>query len=161
MPVWRSSDSPASWTLLNEGAKEKRQEKIGHVSRNLCSVNFPAPASTVYRVLCISNLPLLFSPSYLSTTIPPLLPPRLPSFTNTHFSWLMLFCFSFFVSQVRMLSLGVAKFTSSPYDKYKQRSNQSNVSEWESEGKHRWWCLVVSEHIISIELYIKKTKKNL
>jgi len=89
MPAWCSSDSPASWTLLNEGAEEKRKRKIGHVSHNLCSVNFPAPAKTVYRVLRISNLPLLFSNQNPCFTF---------SSHLSHFLWLMLFGFLFLLS---------------------------------------------------------------
>lgn len=100
MPVWRSSDSPASWTLLKEGAEEKRERKIGHILHNLCSVNFPAPASTVYRVLCISNLPLLLTPPpSISLKPQSLLYFILPPLT---FLWFMLFGF-FFSSSVFFL----------------------------------------------------------
>lgn len=75
--VWQ----PCILNPFKRGCRRKKEEKIGHVSHNLCSVNFPAPASTVYRVLRISNLPLLFSVFFhpiSQTTIPPLLFPPTP-----------------------------------------------------------------------------------
>lgn len=159
MPVWRSSDSPASWTLLKEGAEEKKGEKIGHVSHNLCSVNFPAHASTVYRVLRISNLPLLFS-------APPLPPPTHLSNHNPSFTFhpppslfvayvILIFSPVFFVSLVGMLSLGVAKFTSLHMTNTNKEANKSNMRWREKEGeKEQLWMF------ISLRTYMHRMKSH-
>ncbi len=93
--IWQ----PCILNPFKRGCRGKKGEKIGHVSHNLCSVNFPAHALTVYRVLRISNLRLLFSvPPHPTLSLKPqsllyfFLPP--PS----HFLWLMLFWFFFFQS---------------------------------------------------------------
>lgn len=73
--IWQ----PCILNPFKRGCRGKKGEKIGHVSHNLCSVNFPAHASTVYRVLRISNLRLLFSapPLISQTTILLFTPPSL------------------------------------------------------------------------------------
>lgn len=87
--IWQ----PCILNPFKRGCRGKKGEKIGHVSHNLCSVNFPAHASTVYRVLRISNLRLLFSapPRHLSNHNPSFTFPSHPP----HFLWLMLFRFFF------------------------------------------------------------------
>lgn len=156
MPVCRSSDSTASWTLLKESAEEKRK-KIGHISYNLCSVNFSSP-----RVDCLHSPAHLKPPSLVlcphisQTAILPLLFHPTP----LTFLWLMLFRFScfffllqfFFVSQVRMLSHGVAKFTSLRMTNTNKEGNKSNVRKKE-KGKKR-----PKEDVnVSLRTYVKNT----
>lgn len=128
MPVCRSSDSAASWTLLKESEEEKRM-KIGHISYNLCSVNFSSP-----RVDCLHSPAHLKPPSLLlcphisQTTILPLLFHPTPlTFCGLCYSDFCVFCFFFCVSQVRMFSHGVAKFTSLHMTNTNKAGNKSNV----------------------------------
>ena len=94
--IWQ----PCILNPFKRGCRGKKGEKIGHVSHNLCSVNFTAHASTVYRVLRISKPPSLVPcPPHSSTRHPslPLKPQLLLYFFHPHFCGL---CYSDFFPPV-------------------------------------------------------------
>lgn len=132
---------PGILNPFKRGCGGRNDEKIGRVSHNLCSVNFPAYALTVYRVL------------HISCSLPP--PP--PTTTYSLFFFMKhppptfvayVFWIFFFVSLVWMLSLGVAKFTSlyMTHNTNKE-TNKSNVKEREEQrrlGRNKSICECLS-----------------